>query len=107
MPEAINGAFLMGGLIFSNYKFFAAGFAVVAIFVVWLFLERTPYGAIIKAGAHDSEMVRALGYRPVAGCGCLVFAFGRGAGGAGRHRSWRRSGGCGRMSGSTWSSRPS
>ena len=26
-----------------------------------LFLERTPYGAIIKAGAHDSEMVRALG----------------------------------------------
>jgi branched-chain amino acid transport system permease protein len=28
---------------------------------VWWFLEKTPYGAIIKAGAHDSEMVRALG----------------------------------------------
>jgi branched-chain amino acid transport system permease protein len=26
-----------------------------------VFLEKTPYGAIIKAGAHDSEMVRALG----------------------------------------------
>jgi len=39
----------------------AAGFGILVIFLVWLFLEKTPYGAIIKAGAHDSEMVRALG----------------------------------------------
>jgi len=58
VPRAINGAFFMGGLIFSTYKFFAAGFAMLAIGLVWLFLERTPYGATIKAGAHDSEMVR-------------------------------------------------
>jgi len=62
LPADIDGAFLMAGLIFSKYKFFAAGFSIVAILAVWLFLERTPYGAIIKAGAHDSEMVRALGY---------------------------------------------
>jgi branched-subunit amino acid ABC-type transport system permease component len=62
LPESINGAILAGGLIFAKYKFFAAAFAVLAIALVWLFLERTPYGAIIKAGAHDSEMVRALGY---------------------------------------------
>jgi branched-subunit amino acid ABC-type transport system permease component len=31
------------------------------ILLLWLFLEKTPYGAMIKAGAHDSEMVRALG----------------------------------------------
>lgn len=62
LPQAINGAVLIGGLIFSQYKLFAAAFALVAIAAVWLFLERTPYGAIIKAGAHDSEMVRALGY---------------------------------------------
>jgi branched-subunit amino acid ABC-type transport system permease component len=62
LPQGINGAVLIGGLIFSKYKLFAAGFAVIAIAAVWLFLERTPYGAIIKAGAHDSEMVRALGY---------------------------------------------
>ncbi len=62
LPQAINGAVLIGGLIFSWYKLFAAGFALIAIAAVWLFLERTPYGAIIKAGAHDSEMVRALGY---------------------------------------------
>src|SRR5688572_12164039 len=62
VPEAINGAMLIGGLIFSKYKIFAAGFAALAIVAVWLFLERTLYGAVIKAGAHDSEMVRALGF---------------------------------------------
>lgn len=62
VPPAINGAVLIGGLIFSKYKIFAAGFAALAIVAVWLFLERTLYGAVIKAGAHDSEMVRALGF---------------------------------------------
>ena len=61
VPQAVSGAFLFGDLIYSRYRFFAAGFAVAVILLVWLFLERTPYGAIIKAGAHDSEMVRALG----------------------------------------------
>jgi branched-chain amino acid transport system permease protein len=62
VPREIGGAMLVGGIIFSKYKLFAAGFAVAAIAAVWLFLERTPVGAVIKAGAHDSEMVRALGY---------------------------------------------
>lgn len=61
VPQKVTGAFLFGGMIYSRYRFFAAGLALVLIVLVWLFLERTPYGAIIKAGAHDSEMVRALG----------------------------------------------
>ena len=61
LPESISGAFLVGDLIYSRYRLFASGFAVLAIVALWLFLEKTPYGAIIKAGAHDSEMVRALG----------------------------------------------
>ena len=61
LPPAISGAFLLGDLVYSKYRFFASGFAVLMILALWLFLEKTPYGAIIKAGAHDSEMVRALG----------------------------------------------
>ena len=61
LPQFISGAFLLGDLIYSRYRFFASGFAVLMILALWLFLEKTPYGAIIKAGAHDSEMVRALG----------------------------------------------
>ena len=73
--SGISGAFFFGGLIYSKYRFFAAGFAVAAILLVWLFLERTPYGAVIKAGAHDSEMVRALGIN-LTRLRLLVFAFG-------------------------------
>ena len=61
LPPAISGAFMVGDLIYSRYRVFASAFAIVAILGLWLFLERTPYGAIIKAGSHDSEMVRALG----------------------------------------------
>ncbi len=61
LPETISGAFLLGELIYSKYRFYAGAFAVIAILALWLFLEKTPYGAMIKAGAHDSEMVRALG----------------------------------------------
>jgi branched-chain amino acid transport system permease protein len=62
VPDAVSGAVLIGDLIYAKYRFFACAFAVAAIFALWLFIERTKVGAIIKAGAHDSEMVRALGY---------------------------------------------
>jgi branched-subunit amino acid ABC-type transport system permease component len=75
VPSQIGGPMLLGGIIFAKYKLFAAAFGLLAIVAVWLFLERTPYGAIIKAGAHDSEMVRALGY-DIALLRLLVFGFG-------------------------------
>ena len=75
VPAAISGAFMWGDLIYSRYRIFASGFAIVAILALWLFLERTPYGAIIKAGAHDSEMVRALGIN-LARLRAAVFALG-------------------------------
>ena len=61
LPESISGAFLIGDLLYARYRLFASGFAILMIGLLWLFLEKTPYGAMIKAGAHDSEMVRALG----------------------------------------------
>ena len=61
VPEQFSGAMVMGGLLYAKYRLFACAAAVGMILLLWLFLERTPYGAMIKAGAHDSEMVRALG----------------------------------------------
>jgi branched-subunit amino acid ABC-type transport system permease component len=75
LPEAIGGAVLVGDLIYSKYRLFACAFAALAIGALWLFLEKTPYGAIIKAGAHDSEMVRALGL-DLAKLRLFVFALG-------------------------------
>jgi branched-chain amino acid transport system permease protein len=75
LPDAISGAVLVGDLIYSKYRLFACAFAALAIALLWLFLEKTPFGAIIKAGAHDSEMVRALGL-DLAKLRLFVFALG-------------------------------
>ncbi len=75
LPDAITGAFMFGDLLYARYRLFACGFAAVAIGLLWLFLEKTPYGSIIKAGAHDSEMVRALGIN-LARLRLFVFALG-------------------------------
>lgn len=75
LPEALGGAFMVGDLIYARYRVFASLFALAAIVALWLFLEKTPYGAIIKAGAHDSEMVRALGI-DLARLRAAVFALG-------------------------------
>ncbi|MBC7918596.1 MAG: branched-chain amino acid ABC transporter permease [Rhodoferax sp.] len=61
LPPAISGAFMVGDLLYAKYRLFASGFAILMILLLWVFLQKTPFGAIIKAGAHDSEMVRALG----------------------------------------------
>jgi branched-chain amino acid transport system permease protein len=61
VPAELSGAMLIGGLIYAKYRLYASLAAIALILSLWLFLEKTPYGAMIKAGAHDSEMVRALG----------------------------------------------
>jgi branched-chain amino acid transport system permease protein len=61
VPEQFSGAMVVGGLLVAKYRIFASAAAIGMILLLWLFLEKTPYGAMIKAGAHDSEMVRALG----------------------------------------------
>jgi branched-chain amino acid transport system permease protein len=61
VPQAMSGGFIFADLIWSTYRFYAAAMAATVIGIVWLVIEKTPYGAMIKAGAHDSEMVRALG----------------------------------------------
>jgi branched-chain amino acid transport system permease protein len=80
LPAPLSGAILVGDLLYSRYRFFAAGFACLMIGLLWFFLEKTPYGSIVKAGAHDSEMVRALGIN-LSRLRLFVFALGVGLAG--------------------------
>ena len=75
VPEAVSGAVLVGDVIYAKYRFFACFVAAALIGALWVFIERTRVGAVIKAGAHDSEMVRALGY-DLTRLRMLVFALG-------------------------------
>jgi branched-chain amino acid transport system permease protein len=61
VPQAVSGGFLFQDLIWSTYRFYAAGISAAVIGLVWLVIEKTSFGATVKAGAHDSEIVRALG----------------------------------------------
>ena len=74
-PAFVAGPFHWGFLFYSKYRVLVALLAVVLLVLVWAFLERTPYGAMIKAGAHDHEMVRALGVN-LTRLRALVFALG-------------------------------
>ncbi len=74
-PAFAAGPFHAGFLFYSKYRVLVALLAVFLLASVWWFLERTPYGAIMKAGAHDSEMVRALGIN-LTRLRNLVFGFG-------------------------------
>lgn len=74
-PAFVAGRFQWGFLVYSRYRILVAVLALVLLALVWWFLERTPYGAIMKAGAHDGEMVRALGI-DLGRLRSLVFALG-------------------------------
>jgi branched-chain amino acid transport system permease protein len=60
LEEVIRIVWSPRGYTISAPAFVAGRFQWGFLVYSW-FLERTPYGAIMKAGAHDGEMVRALG----------------------------------------------
>ncbi len=60
-PKFAAGSMDLGFMMYSRYRLLLAALAILIILLVWLFLEKTPYGAIIRAGASDAEMVMALG----------------------------------------------
>lgn len=67
VPPFLRGAVHLGDFVYSRYRLFTLGSAVAAIVGLWLFLEKTRFGTIIRAGTRDAEMVRLLGIglRPV------------------------------------------
>ena len=46
---------------FPAYRLFVIAITAVVLAALWLFLERTNVGLIIRAGSRDALMVRALG----------------------------------------------
>lgn len=75
-PEApISGASELLGVMFPNYRMFLMGFGAVLIFLVWLLIYKTQFGAIVRAAAFDKDMSSSLGI-PVMRVYALTFAFG-------------------------------
>ena len=74
-PSALRGAVNLGFGHFPLYRLFLIAATAVVSVGLWLFLEKTRYGLIIRAGSRDSEIVRVLGV-DIAKVWFLVFGLG-------------------------------
>jgi branched-chain amino acid transport system permease protein len=61
-PPALAGAVNLGFGPFPLYRVFVIAVTAVVLVALWLFLEKTSMGLIIRAGSRDALMVRALGF---------------------------------------------
>ena len=60
-PAALAGAVDLGFMKFPAYRIFVLLVTVVVLVALWLFLEKTNVGLVVRAGSRDALMVRALG----------------------------------------------
>ena len=75
VPASLRGAVNLGFGMFPLYRLFLIGAAAVVILGLYLFIEKTRYGLIIRAGSRDPEIVRVLGI-DVARIWLMVFGIG-------------------------------
>src|SRR2546421_556737 len=61
-PRELAGASALGFTYFPLYRLFVIGVTVVVLLALYLFLEKTNVGLILRAGSRDPLMVRALGF---------------------------------------------
>ncbi|MFL5005309.1 MAG: branched-chain amino acid ABC transporter permease [Microvirga sp.] len=74
-PDVLSGATDLGLFFFPTYRLFLIVVTALVLLALWFFLEKTPYGLIIRAGALDQEIVQVLGV-DVARVWLIVFGAG-------------------------------
>jgi len=61
VPELLQGTLHIGAGVFSAYRLFLIGFGFAIALLLWLFLERSRIGAMVRAGVDDAQMAAGLG----------------------------------------------
>jgi branched-chain amino acid transport system permease protein len=61
VPEALAGFVAIGTLMYPKYRLFVVAVGALVALVLWLFLERTRLGAVLRAGTESEQMVSLLG----------------------------------------------
>jgi branched-chain amino acid transport system permease protein len=79
-PAGLGGFMRLGKAVFPNYKLALIALAVAFAIGLWLLLDRTRLGAMIRAGVDDPDMARVVGIR-VSQLFTIVFALGAGLAG--------------------------
>jgi branched-chain amino acid transport system permease protein len=62
-PGVITGAFILGEAAIERYRVAAVVVGLAVFAAMWLLLNRTRIGLLVRAGVENPEMVESLGYR--------------------------------------------
>ena len=81
-PEFLRTPLIVGGVAFPTYRLAVILIAVLTALGLYLLMERTRLGAMIRAGGDDMQMARAVGI-PVSRLSTIVFCLGAALAGAG------------------------
>ena len=81
-PEFLRSPLVIGGVAFPAYRLAVILIAVLTALGLYLLMERTRLGAMIRAGVDDMQMARAVGI-PVSRLFTIVFCLGAALAGAG------------------------
>ena len=79
-PDMFKGSVTVFGATIPSYRLFVIAFGLAVAVLLWLLIERTRLGAIIRAGVFDAEMTAGLGIN-IHRVFTAVFAFGAALGG--------------------------
>ncbi len=60
-PALLEGSIPILGSVFPVYRLALMAIGSIIAVLLWLFIERTQLGAVVRAGVDDAEMVRGLG----------------------------------------------
>jgi branched-chain amino acid transport system permease protein len=75
VPAALAGSLNLGFIQYPLYRLLFAAGIVAIVLLVWLFIERTNYGLVVRAGIRDRTMVQLLGGN-VKRASTVIFALG-------------------------------
>jgi branched-chain amino acid transport system permease protein len=80
-PHNLQAPTQLFGFRFPTYRLVLVGVAIVAAIALYILMDRTRLGAMIRAGVDDRQMARAVGI-PVSRLFTIVFCLGTGIAGA-------------------------
>jgi branched-chain amino acid transport system permease protein len=63
IPAAFKGQVVIGDFLYSRYRLLMLGVVLAALTVVWLLLNKTSFGRVVRAGVQNPDMVAVLGIR--------------------------------------------
>jgi branched-chain amino acid transport system permease protein len=61
IPQSLSGAMWVGPVMYPKYRIFVLALGILVFVALWLLLNKTRLGALIRAGVDDPEMVEAMG----------------------------------------------